>query len=173
MKAINSSDYLFFSYGLDLKQPWFINDISNYNENKDDAILINISFDKKYFFKCTTCGAKCNIYGSIKKTWRHIDFFSKKCYLSVEIPKLKCINCSFFYANTNIGNINSEYSFMLEEKIFMNSQFVPVKTISSYLDIPEKKIWSSILNKIEAEDSLEFICGVNNVPMNEALRSLL
>ncbi len=164
MQEINASHYIFFSYGLNIKFPWRIYDIKMKEDNdKNGDILIKITYDKDYCFKCENCNEVCKIEDSILKSWRHIDFFDKKCIINVDIPKLICERHGIFLANTPFGNYNSDFSFALEDNIVINSQFIPIKNISSQFDIPEKKIWSTIMKNINIENSKCRIVEVNNL----------
>ena len=173
MQHTNTSDFIFFSYGLGLKHPWFIEDISTYERYEKNAIIVKISFDKDNIFNCPICGHACIVEKYTEKIWRHINFFDKKCFLSVKIPQLKCIKGDYSQYSVTFGSLDSNYTYLLEEKIFINSQFAPIKKISQYLDIPENNIWSSVLKSVGADGNIGKIYAINEMTINEADRSLL
>ncbi len=173
MQHINTSDFIFFSYGLGLKYPWFIENISTYEECEKNAIIVKISFNEASSFNCPACGRTCTIEKCTEKIWRHINFFDKKCFLSVKVPQLKCREGDYLQYSTIFGSLYSDYTYLLEEKIFINSQFAPIKKISQYLDIPENELWSSVLKSAGAGGNIGQIYAINDMTINEADRSLL
>ena len=162
MENINASHYIFFSYGLNIKKPWYTESIK-INKEKNGAIDVNISVDENFKFKCKMCDSICEISEFVNKTWRHVDFFDKKCYLSIKIPKLKCEKHGVFTLDTQFGKNNSNFSKLLEENILINSQFMPIKTMSLNYDIPEQTLWSIVLKNVNSEYPIDQIYDVNNL----------
>jgi len=84
-----------FQIALGLQKPWYINSVtlkeSEAPESPSKELHIEIAFEKGSSFKASqeddTDTYKA--YDTVKRTWRHLNFFEHKCYLHCKVPRIK------------------------------------------------------------------------------------
>ncbi len=55
---------------------------------------IRIDFAPGSRFACPSCGgADCAACDTDRKTWRHLDFFRHRAYLTARVPRVRCDKC--------------------------------------------------------------------------------
>ena len=77
-----------FSLGLGIAAPWEIKDISFAKNNEKKELHIDIGFIRGTKFSDET-GTLCPVHDTQKRTWRHLNFFEHKTYLSCNVPRIK------------------------------------------------------------------------------------
>jgi transposase len=80
-------EYEIFAQGLGLSTPWEVKDIA-FRENKEDREL-HITIQCQRGTKFEFMEELCSIYDHQNRTWRHVNFFSHKCYIHCEVPRIK------------------------------------------------------------------------------------
>lgn len=78
-----------FAVALNIKKPWFIKDI-NFDMNIK-RLGIHVDFVKRSTFACKQDGitGQHKAYDTVKKEWRHLNFFQYECYLVARVPRIK------------------------------------------------------------------------------------
>ena len=64
-----------FAAALKIESPLFIENVMFHS----GVLHIYIGYDKNAQFDCPICGEKHDVYDSIARTWRHLNFFQYKC----------------------------------------------------------------------------------------------
>jgi len=77
---------------LGLAPPW---QVSASEFNPDEKRLdIRLDFPRGSTFICPECGqADLKAYDTVKKTWRHLNFFQHEAHLTARVPRIKCDKC--------------------------------------------------------------------------------
>ncbi|MFT6332915.1 MAG: hypothetical protein ACJAW3_001264 [Lentimonas sp.] len=77
-----------FSSALGIESPWYIKSV-NFNSEKK-KLDIEVDFTKGSIFQDDSSNAESKsykAYDTIRKTWRHLNFFEHECYLHCSSPK--------------------------------------------------------------------------------------
>lgn len=77
-----------FSLGLGLESPWEIKAIKFSAHRGEKELHIEIGFSRGTKFPDET-NTLCPVYDTQKRTWRHLNFFEHKTYLSCDVPRIK------------------------------------------------------------------------------------
>jgi transposase len=78
-----------FQLALGLVPPWMVADAKFDAKNK--RLDIEIDFKTGGRFACPECGkADCPVHDTVKKTWRHLNFFGHQAFLHARVARIDC-----------------------------------------------------------------------------------
>ena len=76
-----------FQMALGLVPPWMVTAADFDAEKK--RLDIDIDFKTGGRFACPECGkADCPVHDTVKKTWRHLDFFQHQAFLHARVARI-------------------------------------------------------------------------------------
>jgi transposase len=80
-----------FQTALGLIEPWRIHrvDFSIERERLD----IHVRHNRGFKFICTNCTTNNGVHDTVKRTWRHLNFFQYETYLRCHVPRIRCTTC--------------------------------------------------------------------------------
>lgn len=80
-----------FQLALGLQDPWQVEDIAFSNERK--RLDIHLWHRKGALFPCPDCQQLLNVYDTVDRTWKHLNFFQYETYLHAPVPRVQCRSC--------------------------------------------------------------------------------
>jgi predicted RNA-binding Zn-ribbon protein involved in translation (DUF1610 family) len=81
-----------FQLALGLVPPWMV--VAADFDAEKKRLDIEIDFKTGGRFPCPECGkAGCPVHDTVKKTWRHLDFFQHQAFLHARVARIDCPNC--------------------------------------------------------------------------------
>ena len=83
---MNSNDL--FALALNLQKPWKIDTLSLDRNGKDVELHITIGYERGTHFPDKN-GDLCPVHDTQLRTWRHLNFFEHKAYLTCKVPRIK------------------------------------------------------------------------------------
>jgi len=139
-----------FEMALHITEPYYIADLSF--DPKERKLDIEIDFRKGAKF--TIIGdqgekVQGTAYDTIKKTWRHLNFFEHECYLHARVPRVK-YDGGIKQVKMPWEGLANGFTLLLEAIIVMMAMSMPVRKISMLMKVSEKKMWR-ILDKYVRE----------------------
>jgi transposase len=100
---------------LNISKPWKLQGVDLQHKNK--VVEIEIGFIRGATFKCNLCDADCKVHDSNFHRIRHLDIFEYRCYLSINVPRIKCLEHGVkVIEHLPWGYTGSHYSFFLKKK---------------------------------------------------------
>ena len=75
-----------FSMALGINEPWYITEVRF--DPKQKRLDIDLDFTKGSKFAVNGTGS-FGAYDTVKKSWRHLNFFEHECYLNARVPRVK------------------------------------------------------------------------------------
>ncbi len=73
--------------GLDLPEPWYVEDV--YMEKGDQDFILHVNISHRRAVKFEYEGESYSVYDHHERTWRHLNFFQHECYLHARVPRVK------------------------------------------------------------------------------------
>ena len=139
---------LLFESALNVKQPWYIENIE-FNEEKK-RLDVFIDFKKGSVFHYENSEEKISgeykAYDTLKKTWRHLNFFEHETYLHARVPRIKIGDNKIRKIKVPWEGVNSGFTLLFEAFILQLAKHMPVNVISKIVGESNYKIWG-ILEK--------------------------
>lgn len=78
-----------FSLALGLQFPWKLNDVDFAEENSKKILRIDIGFEKGAKFADPQDGTPSPVHDTVKRQWRHLNFFEHTCYIHCKVPRIR------------------------------------------------------------------------------------
>ena len=126
-----------FTTALQLQEPWYIEKVDFTEEHE---LHMYIGFKKGYKFKIKEDEEGTTAYDTIKKTWRHLNFFQYKAYIHCDVPRIKRDNeinmVDVPWSRPNIG-----FTLLFESFVMELAKVMTVKAISRIVGEHDTRIW--------------------------------
>ncbi len=135
-----------FEQALNLKAPWYIQRIEFSTEHKQLDIYIDFKpgssfqYEDKGSFKA---------YDTVKKTWRHLNFFEHECYLHARVPIVKPQEDQRRRVKVPWEGVNSGFTMLFEALLMELCEHMPVQTVANMINVDDEKIWRILHKYIE------------------------
>ena len=141
-----------FTTALQLEEPWYVEKV---DFTEEQELHMYIGFKRGHKFKTTGDEEGCTAYDTIKKTWRHLNFFQYKAYIHCDVPRIKCGNeinmVEVPWARPNIG-----FTLLFEGFVMALAKVMTVNAISRIVGEHDTRIWR-ILKKPETEQIIQML----------------
>ena len=126
-----------FTTALQLQEPWHIEKI---DFTEEQELHMYIGFKKGYKFKTKEDEEGNTAYDTIKKTWRHLNFFQYKAYIHCDVPRIKHgdeINMvDVPWSRPNIG-----FTLLFESFVMELAKVMTVKAIARIVGEHDTRLW--------------------------------
>jgi transposase len=127
--------------GLGLTEPWKIVDQYLDTSKKPYELYIKISSDRGSKYPCPECGEMCKAHDFKEFTWRHLNFFQHHCYLTAEVPRIRCKEHGVKRINVPWARTGSQFTLLFEQAAMLLVKEMPVKSAAQYMAITDKSLW--------------------------------
>jgi len=129
-----------FSVALGIVEPLYIEEIVF-----DGDLHIDLNFQRGSKFACSECGEEgLPVYDTVKKTWRHLNFFQYNCYLHLRTPRTTCPKCGERLWIPPWARSQSGFTALFEAFIMILAKEMPVSSISKLIGEHDTRIWRII-----------------------------
>ena len=129
-----------FTTALQLQEPWYIEKV---DFTEEQELHLYICFKKGSKFKIKEDEEETTAYDTVKKTWRHLNFFQYKAYIHCDVPRIKHGNeinmVEVPWSRTNIG-----FTLLFESFVMALAKVMTVKAISRIVGEHDTRIWRII-----------------------------
>ena len=121
-----------FEQALDLDWPWYVERVVF--DEPGGRILVYLDFESGGTFDCGSCGAEdCKAYDTIRKQWRHLDFFHYQTYLMGLSPRVDCPECGIRQAALPWARSRQRMTLPFEEMVVSLAREMPMRAVSRLL----------------------------------------
>jgi len=127
--------------GLGLEEPWKIVDQWLDTSKSPHELHIRISADRGSRFPCPTCGEKCKAHDFKEFTWRHLNFFQHHCYLTADVPRIKCEEHGVRRVNVPWAREGSQFTLLFEQVAMLLVREMPVAAAAKIIETTDKRLW--------------------------------
>src|SRR5262245_38878400 len=125
---------------LGLVPPWMVAaaDFDAGNKRLD----IEIDFKTGGRFPCPECGkAECPVHDTVKKTWRHLDFFQHQAFLHARVARIDCPNCGVRLVNVPWARPGSGFTLLFEAFAMTLVTAMPVAAAARLVGEHDTRLW--------------------------------
>lgn len=105
-----------FSMALGISEPWFISDITMEQSEKEPTRMemhISVNYAEGSKFQYPGEAEAASVYDTHEKTWRHMNFFQYRCYITARVPRVKLSNGKIKTVEVPWGRIGSGFTLMM------------------------------------------------------------
>ena len=151
---------------LGLIPPWQVESCEFDPERKRIDIMIN--FRHGGTFVCPECGKEeLKAYDTELKSWRHLNFFQHEAYLTGRVPRIKCSQCGIRVVDVPWSRSGSGFTLLFEAMIMTLAKAMPVKTIGSFVNEYDTRLWRIIHHYVDKGRSRADYSQVKKVGFDE------
>ncbi len=159
-----------FKIALNIEHPWYIKLIDFSAEGKQ--LDIHIDFESGSKFPCAKCGKpSCSVHDTIKRTWRHLNFFQFKTYIHCRVPRTACVDCGVKQVKVPWARKSSGFTLLMDSLIVLMAQHMTVTAIAEMIDEHDTRIWRVLEHYVAEARSNEDFSKVKSVGVDETSRA--
>lgn len=137
-----------FELALGLASPWKVKE--SIFDPKLKRLDILLHFSRGSTFTCPACkqsGLKA--HDTVKKTWRHLNFFQHDAYLTAKVPRIKCKKCGVKLVEIPWARPGSGFTLLFEAMVMTLAKTMPVKSISEFVGEHDTRLWRLIHHYVD------------------------
>ena len=118
-----------FEQALALEWPWYVERI--WFDEESRMLLIHLDFEPGGTFTCGSCGtAGCKAYDTVRKQWRHLDFFGYRTFLHGLSPRVECPSCGIRQAVLPWARRRQRLTLSFEEMVVSLAREMPIRAVA-------------------------------------------
>lgn len=140
-----------FEMALHITSPWYISSLEFIKEKK--RLNINIDFKKgaSFYYESKEEGIKGDFkaYDTVKKEWRHLNFFENECYIIARIPRIDAGNGKVRQIKAPWEGFSSGFTLLFEALILQLAKSTTVHQMSKLIKENDHKIWDALEYYVE------------------------
>lgn len=153
--------------GLGLEEPWKIVDQWLDTSNSPHELHIRISADRGSWFPCPNCGEKCKAHDFKEFTWRHLNFFQHHCYLTADVPRIKCEEHGVRRVNVPWAKEGSRFTLLFEQVAMLLVREMPVSSAAKIIETTDKRLWRIVHHYVSKAMSRLDLSGLAALGLDE------
>ena len=134
-----------FEQALNLDWPWYVDRIRFDDESR--MLLIHLDFERGGTFTCGACGAAgCKAYDTVRKQWRHLDFFHYRTFLQGQSPRVVCPSCGIRQAVVPWARRHQRLTQSFEEMVVSLAREMPMRAVSRLVGEHDTRLRRVVVN---------------------------
>ena len=160
-----------FAMALNLPEPWFVEDVAMKLApgGSQMELHITVNYRRGAHFKCPDCDCNelCPVYDTAEHTWRHLNFFQYKAFITARVPRVKCKEHGVKTVEVPWARPNSGFTMLFEMGILLMVKEMPVSTVAERIGEQDTRLWRVIKHyTTEARKNVD-MSGVVAIGMDE------
>jgi transposase len=160
-----------FEAALAIQSPWFINDVQFDTDSK--RLDIYIDFKPGSTFPSTKLDYpdEYKVKDTLKKAWRHLNFFEHECYLNCRTPRIDLGKNKTELISPPWAGINSGFTLLFEALILELCAHMPVHSVGQIINESDNKIWRLLEKYVDQALESEDYSHITAIGMDETSRT--
>ena len=158
-----------FEKALGITNPWKVTSI-DFDKSKK-KLDIHIDFTRGATFSddgdTDETKKEYKAYDTVKKTWKHLNFFEHECYLHARIPRIKKDDGSIRMISPPWSGAVSGFTLLFEALLMQLCKMMPVHNVSQLTGVSDYKIWRVLDIYIKVAKSDEDLSHITAIGMDE------
>jgi len=155
-----------FQLALGLVPPWMVAD-AKFDADKK-RLDIEIDFKTGGRFACPECGkADCPVHDTVKKTWRHLNFFQHQAFLHARIPRIDCPDHGVRLVAVPWARPGSGFTLLFEAFVMTLVKGMPVAAAARLVGEHDTRLWRVIQHYVEDAVARMDLADLRRVAIDE------
>jgi transposase len=154
-----------FGLALGLVSPWYIEKVEFDAEGK--RLDLFLDFKRGSRFPCPECGEPSPVHDTTERTWRHLDFFQHKAYLTARVPRTNCPRCGVKQVAVSWARPGSGFTLLFEALMLCLAKEMTVTAAAELASVNQMSVWRIleryVLEAVKAAD----LSGLKAVGIDE------
>ena len=159
-------DTQLFQLALGLTPPWLVTEARF--DAAEKRLDIEIDFKTGGRFACPECqAADCPVHDTVKKQWRHLDFFQHQAFLHARTPRITCGTCGVRLVNVPWARPGSGFTLLFEALAMTLMTAMPVLAAGRLMDEHDTRMWRVLHHWVEEARARADYADVRRVAIDE------
>ena len=155
-----------FQMALGIVSPWLVERCDFDPDRK--RLDIYIDFTRGGEFTRYGCDREgCKAYDTVRKTWRHLNFFEHVTYLHARVPRTYCDQCGIGLVSVPWAHDGSGFTLLFEAFIMVLARDMPVNAIARLVKEQNTRLWRVLHYYVEEARSEQDYSGVTRFGVDE------
>ena len=155
-----------FQLALGLVPPWMVAD-AKFDADKK-RLDIEIDFKTGGRFACPECDkADCPVHDTVKKTWRHLNFFQHQAFHHARVPRIDCSNCGVRLVAVPWARPGSGFTLLFEAFVMTLVKGMPVAAAARLVGEHDTRLWRVIQHYVEDAVARMDLADLRRVAIDE------
>ena len=158
-----------FQLALNFSEPWHVTDVA-FSEEKE--LTITVGFTRGAHFHCESCGLEHTAHDTVKRTWRHLNFFQYKTFLHCDVPRVHCATAK---TTKNVAvpwsRPDSGFTLLFEAFIMELARMMPMKAVQRIVDEHDTLLFRIIKHYVDLARSELDMSDVTSVCIDETSKA--
>lgn len=159
-----------FSLGLGITEPWIIKSIDlvpSIKEPHRQEMRITVDFEPGARFSIDGRTGDYPVYDTKERTWRHLNFFQYRCYVTARVPRIKMNDGKILTVEVPWGRRGSGFTLLMEGVILSLVKHMAVNTVAKEIGEHDTKIWRVIEHHVETALEKQDFSDVTAIGVDE------
>lgn len=132
-----------FERALHIESPWFISELSFYEQEKKLVIFVDFKKGSKFDYSHAEDKISGNfpVHDTVQKSWQHLNFFEHSCHIKARVPRIKTDDGIVRLIRAPWEGMNNGFTLLFEALILQLSSNMPVNKVSKLTGISNFRIW--------------------------------
>jgi transposase len=143
-----SQDLSIFAAALGIAAPWKLISIE-FDEVKGELHL-RVDCNAGERFPCPDGSGLVGRYDSRERTWRHLNFWQHKTFISANVPRVRCSDGSVQMIEVPWATKGSGFTLMFEAAALLLMRNMPVAAVADIVDEHDTRLWRLLHRHVEA-----------------------
>jgi len=155
-----------FQLALGLVPPWMVA-AANFDAG-EKRLDIEIDFKTGGRFACPECGkADRPVHDTVKKTWRHLNFFQHQAFLHARVARIDCPDCGVRLVNVPWARPGSGFTLLFEAIVMTLVKDMPVAAAARLVGEHDTRLWRVIQHYVETAVARMDLSDLRRVAIDE------
>ncbi len=154
-----------FGLALGLVSPWYIEKVEFDVEGK--RLDLFLDFKRGSHFPCPECGEPSPIHDTAERTWRHLDFFQHKAYLTARVPRTSCPRCGVKQVAVSWARPGSGFTLLFEALALCLAKEMTVTAVAELTSVNPMSVWRILERYVEEAVKAADLSGMKAVGIDE------
>lgn len=141
------NDAAIFAAALGIAAPWKLTDI-DFDKDKGE-LRLRVSCDTGARFPCPGGAGDVGRYDSRERTWRHLNFWQHKTYITADVPRVRCADGSIQTIDVPWASKGSGFTLMFEASVLLLMREMPVAAVAELVDEHDTRLWRLLHRHVE------------------------
>jgi transposase len=155
-----------FQLALGLVPPWMVAD-AKFDADKK-RLDIEIDFKTGGRFTCPECGkADCPVHDTVKKTWRHLNFFQHQAFLHARVARIDCPDCGVRLVAVPWARPGSGFTLLFEAFVMTLVKGMPVAAAARLVGEHDTRLWRVVQHYVDDAVARMDLADLRRVAIDE------
>src|SRR5215470_11129878 len=155
-----------FQLALGLVPPWMVAD-AKFDADKK-RLDIEIDFKTGGRFACPECDrADCPVHDTVKKSWRHLNFFQHEAFLHARVARIECPDHGVRLVNVPWARPGSGFTLLFEAFVMTLVKDMPVAAVARLVGEHDTRLWRVVQHYVDTAVARMDLSELRHVAIDE------